>query len=249
MVYNILASDNMIATYTFPAICVGFLYSHINNSKYNPISWILYLMVILTVVMLWSATSIVGVTLILVYIILVYKNNKLEGYINTNILILASIMIVIGFTFLGIQELFSFVIVDLLKKDITMTGRTNIWQIGLKGFYTEPILGLGYNVQTIDSGLIQILYRGGIISMTFLVTIFIIATKRIRFNWNLELDKFFSLIIALVLIMSISESWFFFFGFFVIINFSYNIHKMQESHINILKINKGGKSIKRNAVK
>jgi O-antigen ligase len=223
-IYNILSSDNMSASFTFPALCSGFLYSFIKGNKYNVLSWILYLLVLATIIMLWSATSLVGATLALLYILISGHVSILKKMINANRLFLIAFLLLLGFTFFGIQEWFSYVIVDILNKNLTMTGRTSVWQIGLKGFSNEPFLGKGFNVMTIDNGLIQILYAGGLFSLIIFVLFFFIATKKLRQNTRLEIDKFFVIIITTVLLMSICESWYFFFGFFMILALSYNSH-------------------------
>jgi O-antigen ligase len=237
IVYNILSSDNLVATYTFPALCSGFMYSYLKDDKYNVWSWILYIMVFATIIILWSATSLVGVLLVVGYIAFVYENKRFQNIVlSPNTLFILAISVVIGFTFLGVQNLFSFIIVDLLQKDLSLTGRTNIWEIGLRGFNQEPLFGKGFNSMTIDNGLIQILFVGGLLSLLFFLNMFLVATVKIRLNKGFELDKFISFLLTVVLIMTISESWFFFFGFFVILSIAYNVRNIQSNlYINQVK--------------
>lgn len=214
---SFLSSDNLTASYIFPALCTALLYANYKGQKYNILSIILYVFLILTVVMLWSATSLVGIIILLVYIFFIYENS-LERFIKYKWLLSVSVALIIGFTFLDIPKYFSFIIVDLLKKDITMTGRTYGWMKGINGFIENPLFGAGYNATTIDNGVIQILYCGGIVSMIFLYIMYMTGTKRFFSIEKLgSLDKFFSVSLLIILIMSISESWFHFFGFYVIL--------------------------------
>lgn len=222
---SFLASDNMTASYVFPAIASGFLYSIYKNQKYNIYVIILYFSIILTELMLWSATSLIGVAILYAYILFIYKNKKIERWINNKLFIFGSLFLLFGITFGGLQDLFSYIIVNILQKDLTMTGRTSVWSKGLSGFNNNILLGSGYNVSIIDNGLIQILYMGGIIGLIILCILFRNGTKAIISKNPTSIDLFFSVILSVIIIMSSAESWSFFFGFYVILSITKNIHK------------------------
>jgi O-antigen ligase len=220
---SFLSSSNMTASYIFPALCSSFLYSNYKRQKYNILALILYIAVVLTVLMIWSATSLTGVIIVMLYIFFIY-NNKSEKYVNCKTLHILSIIIIIGFTTGEMQKYFSYIIEDILHKDLTMTGRTTIWKTGIKDFLEHPWLGCGHNVPYIDHGVIQILYRGGLLGFIFLLVTYIIGTKRLfNKNTNRSIDKFFVILLITILIMSISECWFYFFGFYIILSLTYNL--------------------------
>jgi O-antigen ligase len=224
---SFISSDNLTASYLFPALCVSFLYSVLHKNKYNYYSMILYVVVLLTAIKIWSATSLVGIVLILAYIFIFY-GTQIEKSVKYSYLIMFAVFLIIGLTFFNIQNYFYFLIVDILEKDITMTGRTNIWQIGINGFNESPIIGMGYGAMIIDNGLIQLLFSGGVLGFCIYIMMFLTGTKKIfssDSNHN-SLNRFFSFVLFTTLIMSISESWFYFFGFFVILNLVNNLDKL-----------------------
>jgi O-antigen ligase len=218
---SFLSSSNLTATYIFPALCASFLYANHKGQKYNILSLILYAGLVLTELMLWSATSLTGVVLLLAYILFIY-NKKYEKYVNCTILHVLAIILLIGFTTGIMQIYFSYIIEEILHKDITMTGRINNWQIGITGFWQHPLLGCGHNAMTIDNSVIQILYRGGLLGLMFFVITYIVGAKRL-FNKkeNRSIDKFFVILLITILIMSISESWTYFVGFYIILSLIY----------------------------
>jgi O-antigen ligase len=236
---SFISSSNMTATFIFPALCSAFLYSNYQGQKYNILAIIMYISTVLTVLMLWSATSVIGVILLLTYIFIIHKS-KAEKYINCKILHILAIIIIIGFTTGIMQKYFSYIIEDILHKDLTMTGRTKFWITYIKIFLENPLLGKGHNVIIIDNGVIQILYRGGFLGFIFLIHTYMTGTKRLfNENTNRSMEKFFIVVLITILIMSISESWFYFFGFYIILIITYNLpfFNIQDMH-NYAKTNR-----------
>ena len=222
---SLLSSVNTTASYLFPALCCSILLMFINTKK-NLFAWILIVEIFATVLILWSATSLVGVFLIVMYILFVF-NTPHERWINGKMLINIVIALGIGITFFKIQYLFSFIIEDILHKDLTMTGRTNVWNIGFDGFFSSPILGCGFISKTIDNGYVQLLFMGGIIGTIAYFTFLFLALKAFCKNRIIHLEKFFSFVMAVILLMFIAESWPQFMGLYIIIALAYNARKIE----------------------
>lgn len=226
--YSFLSSDNMTASYIFPAIIISGLYSGYRGKTLTFSAILLNICIFLTEIMMWSATSLAGLFIAMMYILLIFKR-KIEKIINFKVLLAIAIAMIIGITIFKIQYLFSFIIENILHKELTLTGRTNIWNMALIKFSEAPILGFGNDAITIDNGLLQVLYRGGIISLIAIIILFFNACspilRKYKNNSNAILMSF---MLIIVLFMSISESWFYFFGFFVILCISYYIFKIDE---------------------
>lgn len=216
---SLLSSVNGTASFLFPALVSSVLLFSISNVK-NKWGWLLILNIFVTVLILWSATSLTGVFLIICYILFVYRK-KSEKKINTFILAITTIVVSLGITFFNIQYLFSYIIVNILQKDLTMTGRTNVWKIGQKGFESSPLIGCGFDSQTIDNGYIQLLFNSGCIGLIFFSVLMIwILIKCKRYN-NISLTKFMTLCLSIVFLMFTSESWPFFFGIYILFLLAY----------------------------
>lgn len=91
-------------------------------------------------IMFNSSTTIVGVTVLLILYFLFKKRNVLYrpvlwffGGVGLNITIVM----------FRIQEVFAWLIENLLHKTVTLSGRTSIWDIALLYIYRSPIWGYG----------------------------------------------------------------------------------------------------------
>lgn len=211
---SLLSSVNGTASFLFPALISSGLIFILYNIK-NKWGWILILNIFLTVLILWSATSLTGVFLIICYVLLVYRK-KIEKRINTFILAITTIAVSLGITFFNIQYLFSYIIINVLHKDLTMTGRTSVWKIGQKGFDSSPIIGCGYGSQTIDNGYIQLLFNSGYIGFIFFSFLMILILSKCKRYNNNSLTKFMTSCLSIVFLMFASESWPFFSGIYII---------------------------------
>lgn len=222
---SLLSSVNTTASYLFPALCSAILLMLLTTKK-NLFAWLLIVEIFCTVMILWSATSLTGVFLIVMYVLFVYKTKR-ERWIKPKFLICTILLLGIGITFFKIQYLFSFIIEDILHKDLTMTGRTNVWNIGFDGFFSSPILGCGFISKTIDNGYVQLLFMGGIIGTIAYFTFLFLALKAFCKNRIIHLERFFSFVVAVILLMFIAESWPQFMGLYIIIALACNASKIE----------------------
>ncbi len=230
----LLSSVNGTASFLFPALCSALLLMFATSKK-NFFAWILIAEIFSTVLILWSATSLVGIFFIVTYVLFIY-NTPRERWINPKLYINMVILLGIGITFFKIQYLFSFIIVDILHKDLTMTGRTNVWNIGFEGFFSSPLLGCGFSSKTIDNGYVQLLFIGGIIG-TIAYFIFLQSSlKQFCKKKSLHLEKFFAFVIAIILLMFITESWPQFMGLYILLALAVNARNI-ESKLSQQKYN------------
>lgn len=82
-------------------------------------------------------------------------------------LLIFSVLLTIGVVFFNIQNFFSFLIVDVLGKDITLSGRTDIWRNAIIAIMKHPFLGYGYGFKVDRSFyshnlFLELLVTGGI---------------------------------------------------------------------------------------
>ena len=173
-----------------PFYALGIALSAILYFTYNKkLSFYLVLTFILaSSIIRWSATT-------LVFVIVSYAFIFLRKFsIFSNIKPIFYVVIVLLFFFLIIvfrmQYIFKFVIVDILHKDISMSGRTSLWDMGL--YYMSNnhyVLGYGIETQT------QLMYRyygvssphcfilnmaceGGIVSVILFFVIYILSNHK-----------------------------------------------------------------------
>jgi O-antigen ligase len=103
-------------------------------------------------------------------------------------------------------------LVGLVGRDMTFTGRTDIWSIALDAAWQRPILGFGYFAGTIDplkplvamkvnvhNGYLNVLIYTGIVGLVLLVTWFlnVIARGIYRVNTSPSFERdYFMLLVS-----------------------------------------------------
>lgn len=133
----------------------------------------------------WVATSMFACLLIaLFYLIEKYVGKIFKHWVQKDIsliLMYISAGISIAVVFGGIQSKFSFLIETILHKQVTLTGRTEIWAIAIDILRRSPIWGYGFSnggafvnlysfTATAHNQLLQIGYYGGIIGVILFYT-------------------------------------------------------------------------------
>ena len=151
---------------------------------------------LLSILMIWSGNSIVGL-MFLILAMLYQKIVKKNLTIKNSMYILAFLFVFIIF-FQGFK-LFSDFIVEVLGKDLTLSGRTSIWSNGIKEWLKYPLLGHGFQiseafitfanvsdyVRGAHNQILNILLHGGIIYLILFVIVFCIihnVTKKYKNN-------------------------------------------------------------------
>lgn len=231
-----LGYDNNHITIFLPGLIFSYLYNKIYNQKLSINFWILLLFINLSVLISWSATSVVAIFLFDMYILFNKTFNKL--FKNANKMIIFYITLFISLIILKLQNIFSFLIVDILKKDLTFSGRIYIWEYVKRFILKKPIIGYGiqdsytrYNITTVwksyhaHNFILEILYRGGILLLLCVIYIFKIVIQNLNNSKN-NLKSFCIFVIFLYLIILLTE-------FFEPINYFYIL--VIFSDINYLK--------------
>lgn len=164
------------------------------------------------------------------------KNSIFFGYIITNV----SIII------FKIQKIFTYAI-SLVKKDITFSGRTYIWDGVINAFNEFPIIGQGmqsiefdknffYNssapyylecckVVHAHNSLMTLLYRGGILSVIIYLGIIYKAIKKLYLNYLNKYARLFLITLIIILLTSIFDTMDFA-GLYFILTLIINIDKI-----------------------
>ena len=124
-----------------PTLSISYIYfKYIKQNKYNIMYIILSVISILTIFIMNSATSIVSIIFFYMYFVFI---NKKKNKIDMRKLTIVYIIIFIGVIVFQIQNNFSFIIENLLHKDLTFTGRTDIWSRAIRFIEKSPIIGYG----------------------------------------------------------------------------------------------------------
>lgn len=206
-----LGYDNNLITYIFPALALSFTNSYGETGKVGLKSIYLLIISLLSIILTWSATGVVAISIIAV-LFSIYTFKKKDFPINKYIIIVLSLFVCI--VLLRIQNIFSFIIEGWLKKDLTFTGRTYIWDIFIKQIKQSLFIGHGivdykYLIKSLNAGhahdyFLQILYQGGIIALSMFFGFFFTAINKMK---NCKQKKYVGIIIFAYLISFIFEAY------------------------------------------
>lgn len=185
-----LGYDNNMITFLFPTIAITFMNSIRKYNKISIKSLIVFLICILSLIITWPATSIAAIFLFLILLIFsAHRMKKLKKTFTLTTLLLALFLIFILIFVFKLQESFNYLIVDILKKDITFTGRTDIWSLYLSLIAKSPFFGYGaidafsmikmYNVGHAHDLYINILFQGGIVCLIEYLIMILYTSKKV----------------------------------------------------------------------
>ncbi len=173
-----------------PAIVLAFLISWKRKGRLlTPLSVATAAISAAQLLLQWVAAGMLALFALILFIF-IFRRMKIAPSPVTAFLIpqLVGILIV----FFRIQDLFRFIIVDLLHKDLTLHGRVAIWDQFLLKMKASPVIGMGEagsggaarmywsaRLLPAHNDILQNLYDGGIIGCALLAAILIYCAVRL----------------------------------------------------------------------
>lgn len=193
-----LGHKNGHIKYSLPCMILILLLRHMNQNK--KMYRLLLAVSVLTPFLNHSSTSVICFVIFAFCMLPVFKR-----IINAETVFVGYICAFLGIVIFRLQNLFSFIIVDILHKDLTFTGRTYIWDATLELIKQAPIIGHGYFSETERSieiaeilnnlphpqfvhahnQILEALYLGGAVSFAcFIIFNLIIIKQLIRYRYT-----------------------------------------------------------------
>lgn len=210
-----LGFKNILICYFLPAYIISYLYMNITGKKVRTI--ILTIVILISTLISGSTTTLIGITILLFFSIFKFFQKKYKLF-NFKNYIISTVILFFSIIIFRLQNLFEFLIVDILNKDLTFTHRTELWDITLKEILNNPIIGHGwqisnarhlmYNSSTIITAHNQILeymYLGGIITIISLLIILKVANKDLKKYYSDKNIQIISLGFFIYQILNLTE--------------------------------------------
>lgn len=183
--YNFLGIDNSFATLSIPLMAVACIYSAYRKKKIVASAFLVLFIISTTVLITWSATGVVVWFIELSYILFIYKG-RLTKYLHSVNLFLTYVVAQVGLVFMRLQNLFAFIIEDILGKTLNLTGRTEIWDLSYILIARSPIIGYGVVKEEgviywqnkyfyAHNGLLEVLLEGGVVAAIPFIALFVMA--------------------------------------------------------------------------
>lgn len=202
---------------------VGLYFSYLNKC-YNKTYLRFYCYVILYVLTAFAIGSASGILAagILVMFEMIPFLKKLLSKIRTGFvvnIIICALVFLIFMALTGVKnEFVRWVVEDLLHKDMTLTGRTDIWRILLLDFIKRPVFGYGSpinaNLYVLEDGqalsahntFLAMLHDGGIVSLVVVFSIMFVAAKSINKIRNQSVSCVHKILLILISIPMMTEA-------------------------------------------
>ena len=242
----------------FPAIIFSIVRSLRKYNKLTLSSFVITAVSFANVILAFSATSVIGMTVFILFLLLALIN-KMPKFLNIITYLAINITYFFGVIILRLQEAFAFIIVDMLGRDLTFTGRTKIWDGALAAFAKSPVFGVGEIESQASRDLIgathahnyylDLLYKSGLPGFLIFFAILIICGMALyRNRKNGKIPFVVSGAICAFMIMLQSEAYYNIYYFFSILTLAafipYALPKKDEDGNFIFK-EKGKHSLKK----
>lgn len=213
----LLGYDNLHIFTILLAITFSILYSYTKHSKISIRSILCIIVCILSVLLRWSGTAVMSIIFVLIYLLFGKYIRKIRIF-NIKTYSLVSIASFVGIVICNVQNLFISFITNFLKKDITFTGRTYIWNYIMKYIEKKPLLGYGieqtnyrYNKSVLwrsyhaHNEFLEISYLGGFFLLLIFLIILWIIVKNLFSCRKTKESSFISWMFLILMIVMLTE--------------------------------------------
>lgn len=212
--YHLLGYKNQMSSVLVTAVVIFIVHSYYVFDKLTLNCLLKMFIVVCTIFMGKSSTAIVGLIFMAVFIFLYYRSKKASG-IRIQLSVVALLMIAV--VVLRLQDVFSFILVDILHKDTTFSNRVFIWDSAIKMILERPFLGYGIQnslgqvyvevgyakVHTFAHNLyLDILIKAGVLGLLFFFNILRYVVHETRKNKDEIIAFYIGLGVSAYLFMS-----------------------------------------------
>lgn len=247
-VIHFLGYRTRFAEYAFLLLLTSILRYNLNSKKGKiRLAFSLYI-VLLNIILPKISTAIVGL-LVFTCTFIISKKIKLSNY---RWIIYLSVLLAVCVIFFKIQNLLAFFIEGILKKSITLSYRTQIWDNARKYIFDDALLiGHGYpkngnfiywsnNIWQAHNQILQLLYEVGIIGVIWFYGIILEVVSKLNYkNSNIKNRKNIDIIVSVILafgIMMITEIYSFYLPFYAVLIICIYNQRLYEGKNNIINI-------------
>lgn len=185
-----LGNDNTTTIMLVLGVLFIWIRSIYFNKKLDFWSYSSLLMVLTLYIKNWSVTSIIGASMLIFYLVFLYKRNKKAKIFNLRNYVILGLILFVLIVIFRVQYNFQDFIENNLKKSVTFTGRTLIWDRCFEHILNNPILGLGVeefevrdktlNIFHAHCTYLNILLEGGILAFLLFYNIIFNCYKKIK---------------------------------------------------------------------
>lgn len=203
-----------------PILCIALIRSYRQRSKISLLTKILVVCSAITMILNGSSTGLVGIVFFILLIFLFHKKYKrIPRVFNLFMVTVITIGLFVGIILFRIQEMFSFLIVGILGKDLSFTNRAGIWNTAIQVIKQKILFGYGYLKDSDYAALLNfsaathphnyILYiamSGGVLLVMIWLIGILRTSKKLNNNISSVYGKIILFTLCSFLIMGLTES-------------------------------------------
>lgn len=209
--YYFLGHNNTAIKIILPAIIFSALYDFRTKNIITHKTWLLLIVSFINVTITWSNTSMIGLFIVFVMFLYITFFKKRLKIFNNKLLFFIPIILFAVLIIIGRFEFVRFLIEDILHKDMSLTGRTLIWDNSLEAIKDSFVYGYGYGVKIYDiipmsstpnschNYFLDLLFRGGILHLLVQIIMNYLALKELKFDDNEKAVIYIALIAYFVM--------------------------------------------------
>lgn len=218
-------------------LAVYFNIFNIMLNKKGKLAYLSIITAIISSILVWSANGIIGISMVMLYLLIIRKIwKKGSKVLNLKIYYSIALLFFVLVVLLRVQDHLSFLIQDILNRDLTFTGRTYIWDYAIESISNNKIFGIGIydfalrlsrtGVYHAHCTLLNITFEAGILGLISYFSIWIISvvkSEKYKSNKYIYLTSYF---IFIFLIITLVEFYVKDIMFITLIGMIYNLSKL-----------------------
>lgn len=195
----LLGHRNSIVKYAIPMITSCSVWAYIKKKNYYPIYvGVVFLINLFSAYKVWSGSALIALVMMLGVTMTAYYIKRMKF----KWVYFGALAAFIAISILRLQDKFAFLIEGILHKDLTMTGRTDFWDIGLPYIRQNFWMGTGKvggeylggyltSFTTLHSFYLDMLFRGGLLLFLAFWGVIFITSRGIASTENYVINNIF----------------------------------------------------------
>lgn len=213
---HFLGVHNQFAPVFFLAIAVALLYTYVRFNRWTWNAVGVVGIATITILRVWSATAVVGMGLILGYLLFLHRR-RIGLYLTPLVTTTGFALLYANIVLLRNQGVMAFFIENILRKDVTFTTRTVIWDAALESIREAFFLGQGFllgggylvfggtRIRTAHNMILQLLLQGGVVLLLLFAFLGFLALRALHRHRSSHLSNAFSWMLFVLLVASMME--------------------------------------------
>lgn len=218
---GLTAHANTLGVVSIISVWANISYFQIAKRKY--VKAFNIFMIFLSAVCLYGANSATSIVLSIVIIVLTLILWSFDAKRVTRLFAQIAgmgffVLLCFSILYVLMPEIFSInAMFKMIGRNQTFTGRTGLWEMGMLKFFQEPIIGSGFQdfinisgtkIKHFHNGYIELLVRGGVIALLFLIVFVFQSVFSLKRVSSSKLYVFFSIMVFAILVHNVTEGSF-----------------------------------------